>query len=98
MNKSEKFWDKRSKDYDKREKDFEQEYDKTIELTKKYLKINDIALDYACGTGVITNIIASNVKEIHGIDISSKMIAVARRKAEERKIQNSNYALINKGN
>jgi 2-polyprenyl-3-methyl-5-hydroxy-6-metoxy-1,4-benzoquinol methylase len=92
MNKSEKFWDKRSKDYDKREKDFEQEYDKTIELTKKYLKINDIALDFACGTGVITNIIASDVKEIHGIDISSKMIAVAKRKAEEREIQNSSYS------
>jgi ubiquinone/menaquinone biosynthesis C-methylase UbiE len=85
MNKSEKFWDKRSKEYDKQEEKYEQNYNKIIENTKKYLNINDIALDYGCGTGIITNKIAESVKEIHAIDISSQMIAVAKRKADERK-------------
>jgi len=91
MNKSEKFWDKRSKEYDRQEEKYEQDYNKVIENTKKFLNINDIALDYGCGTGIVTNKIADNVKEIHGIDISSKMIVVAKRKAEERNIQNITY-------
>ena len=91
MNKSEKFWDNRSKEYDKQENKYEHDYSKIIERTKKFLNLDDIALDYACGTGIITNKIADNVKEIHGIDISSKMIAVAKRKAAERKIQNATY-------
>jgi len=94
MNKSEKFWDKRSKEYDKQEKKYEQDYNKIIENTKKYLNTNDIVLDYACGTGIITNKIAKNIKEIHAIDISSKMIDVAKRKADERDIQNINYAQL----
>ena len=79
MNKSEKFWDRISKNYDKRAKD--KTYKKTLEITKKHLKSSDIVLDYACATGLYSIELAGNVKEIHGIDISSKMIETAKRKA-----------------
>ncbi len=92
MNKSEKFWDKQSRNYDKQVKQYEQTHIKTVANTKKHLNMSDIVLDYACGTGIITNEIADNVKEIHAIDISSKMIDVAKRKAGERKIENINFA------
>jgi len=78
MNKSEKFWDRTSKNYDKRAKD--KAYEKTLEITKKHLKSSDIVLDYACATGLYSNELAGNVKEIHGIDISSKMIETAKKK------------------
>ena len=91
MNKSAKFWDKRSDGYDKRAKKNEQMYIKAIEDTKKHLTSSDTVLEYACGTGIITNEIAGNVKEIHAIDTSSKMIEVAKRKANERKIENINF-------
>lgn len=91
MNKTEKFWDKLSNKFDKRAKNFEQTTIKTIENTKKYLNVSDIVLDYGCATGIITYKIADNVKEIYGIDISSKMIEAAKRKAGERKIENIDF-------
>ena len=91
MNKSVKFWDKRSSEYDQKAKKNEQTYIKAIENTKKHLTSSDTVLEYACGTGIITNEIAGNVKEIHAIDTSSKMIEVAKRKADERKIENINF-------
>ena len=91
MDRSEKFWDKRAHEYDKDEKKHVQTYHKTIESTRRNLSISDVVLDYACGTGIITNEIADSVKEIYAIDISSKMIDVARRRAAERGIDNVHY-------
>jgi len=91
MYKSEKYWDRAANTYDQEEKKDEQTYKKIIENTKKYLKISDIVLDYGCGTGLIANEIADNVKLIHAIDISSKMIEIAKKKADERKIENIDY-------
>lgn len=90
--KSEKFWDSTANMYDRVEKKDEQTYVSIIEKTKRYLKISDIVLDYGCGTGLISNEIADNVKIIHAIDISSKMIELAKRKADGRKIENIDYA------
>lgn len=87
MNKSEKFWDRISKNYDKRANN-DKTYKKTLEITKKHLKDSDIVLDYACATGLYSIELAGNVKEIHGIDISSNMIETAKRKAEK----NVNFA------
>lgn len=79
MNKAEKFWDRISKNYDKRANN-DKTYKKTLEITKKHLKSSDIVLDYACATGLYSIELAGNVKEIHGIDISSRMIKTAKRK------------------
>lgn len=92
LNRTEKFWDNTANNYDQEEKKDEQTYIKIIEKTKKYLKISDIVLDYGCGTGLISNEIADNVKKVHGIDISSKMIEIAKRKADGRKIENIYFA------
>ncbi len=92
MDKSERFWDKMANYYDRVEKKDELTYIKIIEKTKMYLKINDVVLDYGCGTGLISNEIADNVEVIHAIDISSKMIEIAKRKADMCKIENIDYA------
>lgn len=92
MNKSEIFWDKRSSKFDERSKHFEQTYIKTIENTKPHLTSHDIVLDYACATGAIASEIAGNVKAVYAIDISSKMIDIAKRKAREHNIDNINFA------
>ncbi|GAA0410165.1 class I SAM-dependent methyltransferase [Paenibacillus motobuensis] len=92
MNKSESFWDKTASKYDQLEMKDEQSYINIIKRTKTYLKISDIVLDYGCGTGLISNEIAEYVKGIHAIDISSKMIGIAEKKAKERNIANINYS------
>jgi 2-polyprenyl-3-methyl-5-hydroxy-6-metoxy-1,4-benzoquinol methylase len=91
MNKSEKFWDKSAYKFDKEGKKDAQTYIKIIDRTKKYLKTSDIVLDFGCGTGLISNEIAENVKLIRAIDISSKMIEIAKNNADNRKIQNIDY-------
>ena len=89
--KAEDFWDKASKNYDKTEERFEYIHTKTRKNTKKYLNNDYIVLDYGCGTGTTSCELASQVKEIHAIDISSKMIEIAEEKAVVSKIENVNF-------
>jgi 2-polyprenyl-3-methyl-5-hydroxy-6-metoxy-1,4-benzoquinol methylase len=91
MNNAEKFWDRTAKNYDQEEKKDEKTYFKIIEKTRKLLKTSDIVLDFGCGTGLVSNEIANEVKFIHAIDISSKMIGIAKVKADVRKIENIEY-------
>ncbi|MGG3503919.1 class I SAM-dependent methyltransferase [Paenibacillus lautus] len=92
MDKSERFWDKTASQYDQIEMKDEQTYLQIIQRTKTHLKLSDIVLDFGCGTGLIANEIAEYVKGIHAMDISSNMIAIAEKKANERNIANINYA------
>ncbi len=91
MSQSEEFWDKASKNYDKTEDRFEHIHRKTSENTKKYLNATDIVLDYGCGTGTKSCEFANQVKEIHAIDISSKMIEIAKNKGVANKVENVNF-------
>ena len=91
MNKSEKFWDSRAKYYEGQEGK-ELKENRAFEETKKHLKDTYVVLDFGCGVGLISNEIAKMVKEVHGIDISSKMIEFAKNNAAELKIKNVNFS------
>ena len=84
MYESEKFWDRTAKS-------FEKIPIKTVEKIREHIKSSDTVLDLGCATGTIVNEIAKNVKEIHGIDISSKMINIAKDKASKRVIKNAHF-------
>ena len=92
MNKSEKFWDKMAKYFDREERKDDPTNIKIIEKTRNRLKITDNVLDYGCGTGTAAIEIASSVKTVKGIDISSKMIEVAKGKTVERNVKNIDFA------
>ena len=87
MTKEQEFWDKRAKDYGKQTQHIPQ-YNEAITRTKKLLNTEDILLDYGCGPGLLTVQLSENVKRIHAIDFSSKMIEVAQYNAEEKQIKN----------
>ncbi|QTH42753.1 class I SAM-dependent methyltransferase [Cohnella sp. LGH] len=91
MNNSERFWDKTASQYDQIEMKDGQTYLQIIQRTKAYLEISNVVLDYGCGTGSISNEISEDVKEIHAIDLSSNMIAIAEKKANERNVANIHY-------
>jgi 2-polyprenyl-3-methyl-5-hydroxy-6-metoxy-1,4-benzoquinol methylase len=91
MNKSEKFWDRMAKYLDREERKDEATNIKIIEKTRNQLKISDNVLDYGCGTGTAAIEIASCVKKVTGIDISSKMIEAAKGKTVERKVKNIDF-------
>ena len=92
MDKSEKFWDKQAKDYSDDQQKIDLSKNKDFITTLKYLNTDQIVLDYGCATGIVSNAIADKVKEIQGIDISPKMIEIAKRTASERYIKNIKYA------
>ena len=79
MDKSEKFWDKSSKSYDS-QATTDKTFEKTVDLSNKHLKSSDVVLDFACATGLFSFALIEHVKEIHGFDISSKMIEIAKQK------------------
>lgn len=89
--KSESMWDRLASNWDTPGVSLGENDLRIIEKTKLYLHAEDIALDYGCATGSIALEIANTVKAVHGIDLSSKMIEIARRKAEERKIENVEF-------
>ena len=45
-------------------------------------------LDIGCGTGTQCGDLAGNVKQVIGIDISSKLLAIAEQRKAERKLDN----------
>ncbi|MCT4620156.1 MAG: class I SAM-dependent methyltransferase [Marinisporobacter sp.] len=81
-----------SKNYDSQvNSKYAQTYDKTVRITKKYLKHTDVVLDYACGTGITTIELSEDVKKVCAIDISEDMISIARNKSKKNGISNIEF-------
>ncbi|KAA3644983.1 MAG: class I SAM-dependent methyltransferase [Chloroflexi bacterium] len=93
MDRAEKFWDNRASDFNSSSEDDAPDpiYTRKLEITKNYLVPDDVVLDYACATGYITLDLAGHARELHGIDISSKMIEAAKRRAETSGIENVQF-------
>ncbi len=89
--KSESMWDKLANNWDTPGVSLGENDLMILEKMKKYLKPSDIALDYGCATGSIALEIANTAKVVYGIDLSSKTIEIARRKADERKVKNIDF-------
>ena len=95
MRNSEKFWDKLSASYEKGVIKNISAYNKTLDATKKHLRTDDIALDLGCGTGSIALKLAHSVEKITGVDISSKMIKIAKEKAISQETVNVEFLKSN---
>lgn len=88
MKKTEKFWDRLAKDVDPKHDSFDPEQITAIKKVTSFMKKDDIVLDFGCARGAVSMGIAEKVKEIHGIDISSRMIGIATKRAEARNLKN----------
>ena len=51
-----------------------------------------IVMDFGCATGIVSNAIADKVREIHGIDVSPRMVDIAQRIAGEKGLGNAHYS------
>lgn len=86
--KPEKMWNQLAKNWDTPGVSLGENDLKIIERAKKYFNASSLVLDYGCATGSIALEIADTAKEVRGIDISSNMVEIAKRKADERGIKN----------
>ena len=66
-------------------------YEKKIEKIKTYLSPENHVLDIGCGTGTQCGDLANNVKQVTGIDISSKLLTIAVQRKTERGIENVEF-------
>ena len=90
--KAEKFWDRLARTWGRPAEEPEQTDTIVLAKTRPYLKATDTVLDYGCAKGSVDLRLAAAVKAIHGIDISSNMIAAAREAADARQAANVSFA------
>lgn len=83
-----RFWDKFAKRYDSFMKMAAREYPDLINLILTDLKPDNIVLEIACGTGIISLAVSHRVHQVYATDISEAMIDIATTKAKQKKIQN----------
>lgn len=95
MKNSEKFWDRQAYRYDKLNSRYEEQYQDSIDITKKYLERSHRILDYGCGTGITTMALAASVQQIVAVDISERMLEVAKMKSIKKQISNIEFNSAN---
>ena len=87
----EKFWDLISARYAASPISDVTAYETKIEKIKSYLSPENVVLDIGCGTGTQCGDLAGNVKQVTGIDISSKLLTIAEQRKAERKLDNIEF-------
>lgn len=77
----ETFWNHRALNYDEMIGPmYEDAYRRTAEHARSHLFPEDHVLDFACGTGIVTQAIAPHAAYVRAIDISGEMVDRARAK------------------
>lgn len=91
MAESPKFWDRVAEKYAKSPVADEAAYQKKLGVTRDHFRPDMEVLELGCGTGSTAIAHAPYVKHIHAIDISSKMLDIARKKAEDQNVDNVTF-------
>ena len=92
MTSSARFWDRHAEGYAKKPVADEAAYQHKLAITRRYLRADTRLLEFGCGTGSTALVHAPLVKHIDAIDISAKMIEIARRKADGATVGNVSFA------
>ena len=85
------FWDRIAKRYAKQPVADEVSYEKKLEITRGYLRPDMEVLELGCGTGSTAILHAPHVRHIRAVDISPRMLEIARHKTEVAGIDNITY-------
>lgn len=91
LNWQERFWNRMAKGYDKSSHKEEKALEDSISALAPYIGMDDKVLDFACGTGTLAIRLAIHAKEVHGIDLSAKMIETAKSKSLENGLINTSF-------
>ena len=91
MTHSSRFWDRVAARYARKPVADEAAYQKKLAMTREVLRPDMEVLEFGCGTGSTAIANAPYVKEIQAIDISEKMLEIARTKAEAAGVENVRF-------
>ena len=87
------FWNWTAERYSRQAIADEASYQKKLAITQKYLTPDMHVVEFGCGTGSTAIMHAPAVKTYHAIDVSEKMIEIARGKAAEAGISNLSFTV-----
>jgi len=88
---TEKFWDLISTRYAASPISDRVAYERKLEKIKACLSPEDVVLDIGCGTGTQCGDLAGHVKQVTGIYISGKLLAIAEQRKAERKLDDIEF-------
>ena len=91
VSQSSKYWNKAAEKYEKSPIPDEALYRKTLSEMQNVLSPNMQVLELGCGTGTTSVHIAPYVNKIEAIDISEKMLEIAREKSIKAGIENISF-------
>lgn len=88
-----RFWDRGARKYAASPIADVAGYERTLDRTRYYLRGDETALEFGCGTGTTALKLAPSVGRIVATDISGEMIAIAREKAVAEGCSNVEFEL-----
>lgn len=88
-----KFWDKIADRYSKRPIADPESYARKLKITAGFLRSEMRILEFGCGSGGTALRHAAHVKEVHAIDVSSRMIEIAEQKRLVAGIENVRFTV-----
>lgn len=91
MKKASTFWNEKAVSYAASPIGDMQAYEYTLERTRSYLKANDHVLEIGCGTGSTALLLARDVAQFTGTDISTEMVRIAREKAAKEGLETLHF-------
>lgn len=86
-----KIWNRFADNYAKQPITDQVTYEKKLEITRGYLTPYSNVLEFGCGTGGTALLHAPYVQSIHAIDLSSRMIEIAKDKTKEADANNVKF-------
>lgn len=91
MASSSRFWDRIAERYAKTPVADEASYQKKLQITRSNFRPDMKVLEFGCGTGSTAISHSPYVGHIRAIDVSSKMIEIAKEKASRAKVENISF-------
>ena len=86
-----KIWNRFADGYYKKPIQDQESYQKKLEMTREYLKPQSSVLEFGCGTGGTALLHAPFVRDIVGIDLSSRMIEIAQHRTKDSNVKNVQF-------
>ena len=86
-----KFWNDLAERYARKPVANPAAFEAKIAITKSRMRPTDVVLDIGCGTGSLALRLAPSAAHVHGLDLSSEMIRIARSKAEAQGVENVSF-------
>lgn len=85
------FWNKIAESYAAKPVERPEAFERKIAITRDRMTAGDVVLDIGCGTGSLALRLCDIAGEMHGLDVSSEMVRIARDKTRRQGAENVHF-------